>query len=283
MSSRSSRKLVSDRMAKKPSFQFYPGDWKKDPAVQGCSFAARGLWFEMLIIMFEAQPRGYLTATGAPMTEEALARIAGGSVVETKRCLAELKKNTVFSVDDNGLIFSRRLLRDEQISSVRSAAGKMGGRPITKQDDLRKLTESKTESKTKRRASPRTGAVEAEVEVEAEVVFSEGVRGNPERAHPPPSHSLISAYDRLIEQWPNPTDTDLGAQVWISLVDSREITESNLDDIFHGLERWKQSDQWASGKQHSVPTWLGYSKDGKPSGKRWKDFPRAVKAEETFD
>ena len=29
---------------KRPAFQFYPSDWRKDMALQSCSVAARGLW-----------------------------------------------------------------------------------------------------------------------------------------------------------------------------------------------------------------------------------------------
>jgi hypothetical protein len=36
-------------MSKRPSFQFYPGDWLRD-SVAGCSLAAQGLWLRVMIL-----------------------------------------------------------------------------------------------------------------------------------------------------------------------------------------------------------------------------------------
>lgn len=47
-------------MAKLPSFQFYPGDWLKDPDLRICSLAAKGLLIDMLCYMHESQERGVL-------------------------------------------------------------------------------------------------------------------------------------------------------------------------------------------------------------------------------
>jgi hypothetical protein len=44
---------------KLPSFQFYPGDWMKDPALRSVSLEARGLWIDMLCLLFESGRRGY--------------------------------------------------------------------------------------------------------------------------------------------------------------------------------------------------------------------------------
>ena len=41
---------------KLPAIHFYVGDWKKDVGLQSCSIAARGLWFEMLLMMVPAWP-----------------------------------------------------------------------------------------------------------------------------------------------------------------------------------------------------------------------------------
>ncbi len=43
---------------KLPSFQFYPGDWMKDPALRSVSLEARGLWMDMLCLLFESVRRG---------------------------------------------------------------------------------------------------------------------------------------------------------------------------------------------------------------------------------
>ena len=100
---------------KLPSFQMYPGDWMKDPALRSCSIAARGLWMDMLCLMFECDRRGYLqTASGSPYSLDQLARMTGCSTDEVTRMVGELETSGVFSRTAHGTIFSRRLSRDEE-------------------------------------------------------------------------------------------------------------------------------------------------------------------------
>lgn len=102
-------------MAKLPSFQFYPGDWMKDPGLRSCSAAARGLWMDMLCLMFESDRRGFLQApNGKPYSHDQLARMTGCSPDEISLLLAELETSGVYSRTTHGTIFSRRLLRDEE-------------------------------------------------------------------------------------------------------------------------------------------------------------------------
>lgn len=118
-------------MSKKlPALMFYSGDWLKDPAVRSVSYAARGLWLDMLLLMHEGDRRGYLSLRGKPVSTEQLARMTGGSAEEVSRLLTELKDSGVFSCTDDGIIHSRRLVRDEEKRAKCSEAGKRGGRPI---------------------------------------------------------------------------------------------------------------------------------------------------------
>lgn len=111
---------------KRPSIQWYPADWRKDAAVQSCSIAARGLWAELLWIMHECEPYGYLVINGRPMATDQLARLVGVSPKECAKLLAELEGNGVLSRDDEGAVYSRRMVRDEAIRDARAAGGKAG-------------------------------------------------------------------------------------------------------------------------------------------------------------
>lgn len=117
-------------MTKRPAFQWYPGDFRRDTAVMACSFEARALWRAMLDVMHDGEPRGHLTAGGQPITESQLARIEGLSVAKVRRWIRELEERHVFSRTTSGVIFSRRMVRDEHISAVRAEAGKQGGSPL---------------------------------------------------------------------------------------------------------------------------------------------------------
>lgn len=114
---------------KRPSFQFYPADWRTDSALQSCSLAARGLWHEMLCLMHECEPYGHLAVNGKPMKPAQVARLVGISEREYQKLLAELMDAGVPSLSQEGCIYSRRMVRDEHIRNVRAEAGKKGGNP----------------------------------------------------------------------------------------------------------------------------------------------------------
>ena len=111
---------------KRPSFQFYPGDWLRDTALRSCSIGARGLWIDMLCLMHDSDRYGHLQVNGRPISADALARIVGCSVKEAKAWLAELEDCGVCSRTDDGVLFSRRMVRDEQIRERRAEGGKAG-------------------------------------------------------------------------------------------------------------------------------------------------------------
>lgn len=116
-------------MAKLPAMQFYTGDYLKDPGVRSLSYAARGLWMDMLCLMSESERRGYLSLKGRPISAEGLARMTGGIPAEVVELLAELEESGVFSREEDGTIFSRRMVRDEAFRQSRATNGKKGGRP----------------------------------------------------------------------------------------------------------------------------------------------------------
>ncbi|MDR0250681.1 MAG: hypothetical protein LBI35_05155 [Burkholderiales bacterium] len=111
---------------KRPAFQFYPADWRKDSALQICSIAARGLWIEVMCIMHESDQYGHLSINGKPMSSKQLARLVGESENVVDGLLAELEDAGVFSRTEEGCIFSRRMVNDESLRNVRAVGGKDG-------------------------------------------------------------------------------------------------------------------------------------------------------------
>ena len=117
---------------KLPWFSFYPGDWLSDEKLRACSYSARGLWIDMLSLMHKNDRRGYLQLNGKPVTAAQLARMTGGATDEVTHLLAELFNAGVASATDDGLIYSRRITRDEHIRQIRREAGAKGGNPKLK-------------------------------------------------------------------------------------------------------------------------------------------------------
>ena len=114
---------MSDKKIKRPSFQFYPGDWLRSTDLRSCSLAAKGLWIDMICLMHEGNPYGYLKVGDKVILPPILARMVGVSLHEIEGYLSELTEAGVCSTDSNGCIFSRRMIKDEEIREKRAAGG----------------------------------------------------------------------------------------------------------------------------------------------------------------
>lgn len=117
---------------KRPSFQFYPGDWLRSTDLRSCSVGARGLWIDMLCLMHEGTPYGYLKVGNKVIHLDNLARMIGATSHEVEGWLQELEKGDVYSRDADGCIYSRRMVRDEDTRQKRAAGGHLGGNPALK-------------------------------------------------------------------------------------------------------------------------------------------------------
>ena len=96
-----------------PWLQFYPADWESD-SISGCSLAAQGLWLRMMFVMHTSRRYGYLEVEGKSIPDEMMFRRCGClSVEEYRGLVAELFAAGVPSKTENGVIYSRRMVRDQ--------------------------------------------------------------------------------------------------------------------------------------------------------------------------
>jgi hypothetical protein len=72
----------------------------------------------MLLIMHDCEPRGYFTLNGGPITDIEAARMIGVTLDEYTFGVTELDKYHVMSRDSHGIIFNRRMARDEHKKQV---------------------------------------------------------------------------------------------------------------------------------------------------------------------
>lgn len=167
---------------KLPAFQFYPGDWRKDPGVQSLDFHDRGVWFEILCLMHESESRGKLTLNGAPMPESALARLLGlDKQILTTTLTTLLTYGVASTCEETGAIMSRRMVRDEYIRQVRAEAGKKGGNPaLLKQIPTTQLKQIPTPSSSSSSSVSTSSSKErtpkppkGDVERQAELIYAE--------------------------------------------------------------------------------------------------------------
>jgi hypothetical protein len=115
--------------------KWYFPDWTNDPGLRASSIASRGLWMDMLCIAARHDPPGYVAINGNGLATDTLARMVGASVPEIEPLLAELERNGVFSRNRNGVIYSRRMVRETKAMKIAKENGKKGGNP-----NIRKTT-----------------------------------------------------------------------------------------------------------------------------------------------
>lgn len=187
-------------MGKLPAFQFYPGDWLKDPPLRRCSAAARGVWIDMLCLMFECEERGVLASYGEAWSDRDIAASISGDTSANLACIQELLRKGVASRNAAGAIYSRRMIRDEQIRkqvAVRVKKHRRNGHVTRIETEKPKLPEDE---------------VEAESEIEVGVAFDleefdhEKAVREIQQAHPRPENSqaneiaILEALEYVVKQ-----------------------------------------------------------------------------------
>jgi len=117
---------------KMPYIQFYVRDWMMSLDLRRCSYAARGLWIEMMCLM-SMDRYGFLEHNGQPINEAELEALtiglSQGDKGRVKGLLAELELQKVFSRDANGCIYSRRMVADGEKRQMFKEYGRHGGNP----------------------------------------------------------------------------------------------------------------------------------------------------------
>jgi len=113
----------------RPWMKFYPNDWRGDPRLKMCSYAARGLWIDLMSYMHEGLPYGHLTIDGVAPDLSGIAALTGRPAAATRKALAELEARQVFSRTPEGTIYSRRMVRDAEKAARDKANGSAGGNP----------------------------------------------------------------------------------------------------------------------------------------------------------
>lgn len=94
--------------------------------MQILSLSSQGLWTRMLCWMhFNQNNRGYLELpTGEPMNTEDVAAKCGKPLADVEQLITEMRRHGVFSTDERGCIWNRRMVKDTDITRKRTEAAK---------------------------------------------------------------------------------------------------------------------------------------------------------------
>lgn len=108
---------------KRPAFQFYPGDWLSDTALQSCSIGAQGLWIKLMCFLHNGEPYGFLRRNGHPLSDAEVRRLTGMDRESFEPLMTELAEARLFRRDEDGTLYSPRMVRDEARRDARAAGG----------------------------------------------------------------------------------------------------------------------------------------------------------------
>lgn len=143
---------------KRPSFQFYPGDWQANSRLRRCTHEEKGIWIDVMCLLHDQDEYGI-----ARWTLKEIAQAVGASVAKLKSLVAKgvlkgadvgqqceafiftptgagrKKKDpvTLIEAQDGPLWFSSRMVEDDYKRVIR---GEYGEAPKPAHDDAPKTT-----------------------------------------------------------------------------------------------------------------------------------------------
>lgn len=167
--------------------KFWPQDWEGDVALRVVSLSAQGLWMRLICAMHRGEPYGHLTMNGQGLTVRQVASLASVTEREAAKLLAELEAAAVLSRTPEGIIFSRRMVRDNERSQEgRDAVSKRWAKKVdTGEDDDEPSTPPNRSPSRTSDSPPRSLEAEAEAETDSETT-SRPVEASPSPAALPP-------------------------------------------------------------------------------------------------
>jgi len=225
---------------KRPAFQFYPSDWLRDTALRSCSTGARGLWIDMICFMHEGNPYGHLKVGDKVIHPENLARMVGESLETLQAWLTELSEASVFETTPDGVIYSKRMVRDENLRQIRAAGGIKGGNPALLANKVNPKDNHMVNDEVKQKTTPSSSSSSSSST--SLNTFISPPDGEPEQKAdkklPGCDHkSIVELYHQLlptmrrVEVW-NDTRAGYLRQRWrevaVELSETKEITHADV-------------------------------------------------------
>jgi hypothetical protein len=114
-------------MSSKQSTTWFWSDWAGDEAVRRLSPAERGMWIDLLSMASVGKPPGFVCdERGDPVPLSEIARFANCSADEASNLIDGILRKGAASRDRSGRLFSRRMVRDYELSVKKRRAGIAG-------------------------------------------------------------------------------------------------------------------------------------------------------------
>lgn len=119
---------MTDTTKRKPWMKWYTSDWRGEPTLRMVSRGARSVWVDLLGLMHESTLLGTLLLNGRIPSLQDLAKVLGDDPQNLAEWMDELQEAGVYSVDESGAIYSRKMRHAAEISEKgRQDVRKRGG------------------------------------------------------------------------------------------------------------------------------------------------------------
>lgn len=260
-------------LSDQPYLPLYVKDILTDEKLIECSASSYGVYMLLLCLLHKEKDYGrmYLkqkykqtlskseSKSEAKMFAEMLSRRMPFDVLTIESAISELHEEGVISID-HGVLSQKRMVKDGQVSSARSAAGKKGGEQKSKQTvkQKSKQNQSKTLSKSKANSVNENeyvneNAVETVIEIEDEKIkksktqFEIDVGPKQMRALKQTPYHLGGEYTPALRLWLKykkergspyaQTGIDQLFKTWIDMTPDRVMTavEQSIQSNYQGL------------------------------------------------
>lgn len=113
----------------RPWFRFYSRDWLDNKELRRCSPTARALLADLMCIAHEGMPYGYLADKLGALCDDYLVARCMMRPTAFRTAVIELEKAERIHRSEEGAIFIKRMVEDEELRCRRAAGGKLGGNP----------------------------------------------------------------------------------------------------------------------------------------------------------
>lgn len=193
----------------------------------------------MLGIMSRSDRKGFLSINGKPMGSKELAKFVGEFKDKVEELLVELEYYRVFSRDEDGTIYNRRMVRESDLSRKRSEAGRLGG--IAKQESSKSLAK---------------GSSKPQARLEDEDEYS--LKSKDKGVHPDDLRLVELLVELMLKNNPQSSIikrlNSAGRERWANVCRKLRDIDGHSAGEIESLIRFSQEDSFWSGNILSMPT-----------------------------
>jgi len=114
-----------------PYIPLYVNDYLSEETLVGADLFDHGVWFCMMLLMAKSERRGYLCKKdGTALTvEEVVERCPKTQYGNVAEAIERLRVRETVSIDADGVMYCRRMVKDEEERKKKTEWGKLGGQP----------------------------------------------------------------------------------------------------------------------------------------------------------